>query len=241
MRLGEEALAHAILGVVRQLAGRLAFQIVPEILQGETVTSLRQVLHRLIVELARIGCSGRRRRLGLSGAHLLETSHGFVELPFQSAHLFVQILGGAARGGARAEQDVALLRDLAPRVLHQLQGGGIAHHQGIDHRAQTIEPAAQREHLRGIAAGGAHEQQDHRERRRRTLQPRVAFSRCRRKAQAGRHGGARLGVGTWGHRVTMWARRFFAQAASSWPGSNGRSLPYDTVWRREPSMPPLVR
>src|SRR4029077_1319508 len=37
------------------------------------------------------------------------------------------------------------------------------------------------------------------------------------------------------------SRRFLAHALSSWPGSKGRSLPYDTVSMRPASMPWLTR
>src|SRR6185295_1145638 len=39
------------------------------------------------------------------------------------------------------------------------------------------------------------------------------------------------------HFDTTWARRFLAQAFSSWPWSKGRSLPYEIVVRRLPGMP----
>src|SRR2546425_7943197 len=105
LRLGEEALADPVLGVVRQLGGREAPQGLAQALGRERVASLGEVERGLIVELSRV----RRRSLGrgpggrgLRGGalrNLVETGQHLVQPSLKPAHLVEQLLGRGARGG----------------------------------------------------------------------------------------------------------------------------------------------
>src|SRR5262245_10525497 len=153
LRLGEERFPDAVLRVVGELGGREATHEIAESLERESVASLREVLIRLVVELVRVALRRRDRRRRRPLAELREAAHHLVELVVEPAHLIEQLLRGVAAGRLGAEQDVALLRQLAPRVPQHGVRDRVANAHGLDLRAQAVEARAQQAELRRVASG----------------------------------------------------------------------------------------
>src|SRR5436309_6421722 len=235
--LREQTLSDAVLGVVRELERGEVRDEVPELLQRERVPPLRQVLGRLIVKLIRI--RGAELRL-VALVDLLEASHDLVQLAPQALHLLEHLLGRGAGGGPSHEQDVALLGHLAAHVLDLPVGHGVAHRHRVDHRAQAVEPAPQGKELGRNAARQRPSASQERRQGQQRAGPRRGY---RVPEDRGRPppGYPRQRVRDVPHFRTTWARRFFCQALSSWPGSKGRSLPYETTSNRDALMPAAAR
>ena len=171
---------------------------------------------------------GRRAR---ALRRLVEAAHRLVELALEPSHLLEQLLGRRAGGRARAEQDVALLGDLAPHVDDHGVRDRVADAHRIHHHAQAVEASAQRQHrwrrARRQRAAGPEDDQRRRD------------SHARGDADAARRARSASATDAVDHWTTGWARRFLAHAASSWPVSNGRSLPYGHGWKTRGGDPGL--
>src|SRR5258705_5059992 len=213
---GEEPLARAVARVVSQLGGRERTQEVAESLDRDRVAALGEILGRLVVDLVgipgRSGIAGRRLALGL----LRETPQRLAEALVETAHLVEQLLGGAAGGGAGAEQDVLLLRNVRAHRRDQLVAGLVPYLQRIDHHAETVETRLHLHQARRVTARqrprGEHQNDPHHA---------VHADRAVRRHV----------------RTRKWARRFCDHALSSWPSANGRSLPYEITLTRSADTP----
>src|SRR5262245_32782951 len=222
--LGEEALAHAVLRVVREVRVGVPLEEVAVGRERERVAALREVLGGLVVELRgpRAAGRGRRRRgrgpaargrvaragglpLGLDA----EARHDVVQLALEPAERLLHLAGGAGRGRARGEQLLALLGQLAPGVLERLQVHRVARAHLLHLRLQAVERGLEQRHLRRVAAG---RQGRGGEQHARHGPPDQALP-CRAEPRAG------------DHRAVNSTRRFRLHDDSSWPSTAGRSLP----------------
>jgi hypothetical protein len=165
------------------------------------------------------GCRrlGRRRglrrpeRLDLLGQRS-EADIRFVDLLPHCAHVRAHRVGLDLHVGESLPADAPLLVDAR---RHGLEHGCQVRHLGLQPLILLLQHADVRHHLLILLAGGFKRPRG----RKRQQEP-----DAEQETEYSHHGFVSL-PHPYFAVMTKWARRFFAHAASSWPGSNGNSLP----------------
>src|SRR5438105_2058394 len=247
--LPRERLAHVVQRIGRPLVRREHAQKLakPEACRGEAAPA--ELLQRQLVHLVRSRPRGVPRgpdRDGGAAVAGIRDRHGLTRLLLQLAPQLGQPL--LALPGQLLHRDELLLHaeQLGLQVTAQLDQVGLLrrelllrrrqeHAHGVDlgrpravapHalHAQRLDLELDAPHVALEGAAGGEPQADERQPRARHT---PAAQGCFRASPPA--------------RISNSSRRFFAQASSSWPGSMGRSSPYDTVSIRLASMPWLAR